>query len=252
MYLGCPVLAGVFWPARRIATAVLAVPLVIWQWQPALDGIVTAGHDPSIDAVYYQPLLQFLSTVSLSRIEIPFTKRHWETTYVAPTVALARGWERQLDIADNPLFYQPNLSATAYDAWLSDNAVGYVALPDTQFDPAAQAEVALLETGLPVLQPVFHSAHWQVWRVTTAKPMVEGPARLVSVDSESFTLKASAPGRVLVRIRYSGHWRIVGGGCVTASPDGWTQLQLSAAGTVKVRQVVPFGPAEDCAAVTHG
>jgi hypothetical protein len=226
--------------------------LLLWQWQPAFDGMVRAGRDPSVDAAYYQPLLKFLATVSPSRIEIPFTKRHWETTYVAPTVALARGWERQLDIADNPLFYEPNLSATAYDAWLSNNAVGYVALPDTQFDPAAQSEVALIETGLPVLKHVWSSTNWQVWRVTTAKPMVEGPARLAGIDSESFTLNVSQPGAVLVRIRYSTHWAVDGGGCVTQSPDGWTQLQLPTAGIIKVRQVVPFGPAPTCAALAHG
>jgi hypothetical protein len=242
MYLGGPVLAGVFWPLRRVATIVLAIPLCIWQWQPAMDGMVSAGKDPSTLATYYQPLLTFMSSVSPSRIEIPFTKEHWEVTYVAPKVALARGWERQLDIADNALFYAPNLSATAYQAWLSDNAVGYVALADTQLDPSARAEAALLTAGLPALQPVWRSAHWRVWRVTTAKPMVEGPAHLAKIDSASFTLHVAAAGTVLIRIRYSTHWQIQGPGCVAPSPDGWTELQVPAAAVVKVRQVVPFGP----------
>ena len=242
MYLGGPVLAGVFWPLRRVATVVLAIPLCIWQWQPAMDGMVSAGKDPSTLATYYQPLLTFMSSVSPSRIEIPFTKEHWEVTYVAPKVALARGWERQLDIADNALFYEPNLSATAYETWLSDNAVGYVALADTQLDASAHAEAALLTAGLPDLQPAWHDSHWRVWRVTTAKPMVEGPAHLVKIDSESFTLRVAAAGTVLVRIRYSTHWQIQGKGCVAPSPDGWTVLKVPAAGVVKVHQVVPFGP----------
>ena len=48
------------------------------------------------------------------RIEIPFTRFHWETYVVAPRYPLARGWERQLDIKDNPLFYSGPLTAATY------------------------------------------------------------------------------------------------------------------------------------------
>ena len=74
-------------------------------------------------------------------MEIPFTENHWETAYVAPEVPLARGWERQLDIERNPLFYDqdPNaLNALSYYGWLLDNAVE--ALTDGSWHPAASRE----------------------------------------------------------------------------------------------------------------
>ena len=52
------------------------------------------------------------------RIEIPFTRFHGEAYYIAPAFPLARGWERQLDIKDNTLFYSTPLTAQTYYAWL--------------------------------------------------------------------------------------------------------------------------------------
>ncbi len=31
------------------------------------------------------------------RVEVPLTRSHWEAALMAPTVSLARGWEKQLD-----------------------------------------------------------------------------------------------------------------------------------------------------------
>jgi hypothetical protein len=59
------------------------------------------------------------------------TRLHWEAAYVAPAVPLVRGWERQLDTAGNPLFYDADLlNPDSYRAWLIDSGVRYVALPD--------------------------------------------------------------------------------------------------------------------------
>src|SRR5881397_2394099 len=42
---------------------------------------------------------------SACKKKIPFTKHHWDSNFVAPHAALARDWERQLDIDVNVLFY---------------------------------------------------------------------------------------------------------------------------------------------------
>jgi len=76
------------------------------------------------------------------RVEIAETYRHWETAYVAPQYALARGWERQLDHAYAARFYDRTLTASSYGSWLAGNAVEYVALPDTQLDPSKASTVA--------------------------------------------------------------------------------------------------------------
>ena len=66
---------------------------------------------------------------------------HWEAAYVAPYFPLARGWERQLDTANNALFYVPGrLNDRTYRAWLFANGVRFVALPDVPLDYAALAE----------------------------------------------------------------------------------------------------------------
>ena len=253
VYLAGPVLAGGLWPVRRAAVMILALPLTLWQWQPAFDGIFRAGRDPSSLASYHAPLLRYLAGQDPTRVEVPFTRRHWETVYVAEHVPIARGWERQLDFAYNPLFYEPTgPSPTAYRAWLVANAVGFVALPDVELDPSARTEAALLGAGGPGLEPAWLDRHWRVWRVAGPAPLVEGRARLARIDPDSFTLDAQAAGDILVRIRSSSHWSIEGPGCVVASSDGWTRLRVPAPGQVRVRQVVsrwvPFRPdhADDC------
>jgi hypothetical protein len=243
-FLAGPLLAGLLWPQHRRILLCSAIPLLIWQWYPAIDDIVAAGRDPSAKAVYFQPLLDYLGDNPLARIEIPFTKRHWEAAYVAPHVPLARGWERQLDIGNNPLFYQPGLTADDYRQWLANNAISYVALADVPLDYSGKAEAALLRDGMTGLEPVFQSAHWQVWKVTDTKPLVEGPARLAQLEPNSFLLDVEQPGQITVRIRYSANWDVDGQGCLVESPEGWTIVRSPTAGPLRVRQVsnwVPFG-----------
>ncbi len=81
-------------------------------------------------------------------------------------VSLARGWERQLDTRYAALFYGPAaLTAPAYRAWLAENRVVYVALPDARLDYAGRAEGALVARGLPYLREVWRSPHWRLFRV---------------------------------------------------------------------------------------
>jgi hypothetical protein len=246
MYTAAPIVVGTLWPVRRRVAAVLVGPLLAWQWMPAADGIFTAGLDPSSDPTYYDALLAELDRLPPARTEIPFTKHHWETSYVAAHAALARGWERQLDIGMNPLFYEDALPAATYQQWLDDNAVGYVALPDADLDDSALLEAELLRTGMRGLERVWSDQHWQLWRVTTAKPVVEGPARLIELDADAFTLQVHEPGDVLVRIHYSPHWDVDGPGCAVPTVDGWTRIRFGSAGSWRVRQVIsrwiPFEP----------
>jgi hypothetical protein len=247
IYAGPPVAVGALWRSRRAVALAIALPILVWQWSPALDPIFTAGRDPSSASSYYRGLLTELAALPPARVEIPFTKHHWEANYVAPHAALARGWERQLDIDVNALFYddQP-LSEPAYDQWLRDNAVGYVALPDADLDDSAIEEAALLRHGVSSLQSVWSDEHWQLFAMIHPTPLIEGAATLAAIDANSFTLTVDNPGDVLVRIRYSSHWDVQGPGCATATSDGWTLIRFPQAGSWRVRQVVsrwiPFQP----------
>ncbi len=127
-----PVAALALWDHRRRLLALAAVPLLWFGVAAAVDDWYRASRDPSVHASFYRPLLAELrrQPATPGRLEVPFTDDHWEARWLAPSIALARGWERQLDLARNGLFYDGRpLTATAYRGWLDDNAVRWVALP---------------------------------------------------------------------------------------------------------------------------
>jgi hypothetical protein len=239
-YAAGPLLACALWERRRALVAVLAIPLVFWQWFPAFDTIAVAHGDPSTYRAYYQPLLNYLSTQphSFGRLEIPATYRHWESAYVAPQLPLARGWERQLDYAYDAQFYDGTLTSGSYRTWLSQNGVQYVALPDARLDSSSVTEARLITRGQPYLQPIWRSAHWQVWRFTDYHGLVDGPARLADLAADSFTLRVTGTGAVTVHIHDSPHWAVEGRGCTTASADGWIELHNLEIGKVRVSQAL--------------
>jgi hypothetical protein len=234
-----PLAALVLW--RRRLTVLLAaafLPLLYVQVQAAVRDTTETGG-PGTTAAYYQPLLGFLSRQSHPpfRIEIPFTADHWEAYEVAPRFALARGWERQLDIEDNSLFYDGTLAAGTYEAWLHRLAVRFVAVADAGLDYSARAEVALIDRGLPYLRLVWHGRHWRVYAVANPTPIVQGAA-LRALGPDSLSIDARAPGSFVVHVRFTPYWALSGGsGCV--APDGeFTRVTLRRAG--EVRLVIRF------------
>jgi hypothetical protein len=244
-----PVLACAVPRLRRPLLAMLAVFVVGWQFAPALGAIGIDGRDASTRSTYFAPLLAELKRVqpTPARVEIPFTHEHWEAIWVAPTVPLARGWERQLDIVDNALFYRPGpLNPVDYQSWLNDNGISWVALPNVALDYSARAEAALLRTGARYLKPIWHDAHWQLWRVEGSPGLISGPARLTSLSADGFTIIANRPGSVIVRIRYTPTWTIKddGAGCLTKTEQAWTVVRAARAGPIRVAaRLIPTGDA---------
>jgi hypothetical protein len=236
--LGAPLAICVLWPRRRWLLAAAIVPLVALEWSPAFATLQVSG-DPSAHAAYYVPLLQFLAGHGqpAGRVEVVPTRTHWEADYVAPKFPLARGWERQLDTADNPLFYERGaLTPSTYSSWLVDNGVRYVALPDVHLDYAGQAEGRLLVHGVKGLSPVWSSGHWRVFQVGGSRGIVDGPASLLHLEGGQVDLHVAAPGTVLVRVRYDPRWDVVGDvGCVRPTPAGWTELLGAAPGDVRLQ-----------------
>ncbi|HEV7460039.1 MAG TPA: hypothetical protein VGN78_05850 [Solirubrobacteraceae bacterium] len=236
---GLPLLVCVLWRDRRAALAVLAVPLLAWQWAPGTDAVAVASGDPSLHRDYYAQLVRFLDDAAdrrgPMRIEIPLTRNHWETVWVARRLELARGWERQLDVRYNGLFYTSSLTADRYHAWLLDNAVSYVALPDVPLDDAALAEARIIRSRPAFLRPVWHSRDWRVFAVTGARPLLQGPGRLVSVAPQGFVLNAARAGDFTVRLRYTPYWSVADkAGCALPASDGWTHVRAFRSGPITV------------------
>jgi hypothetical protein len=232
-----PVLAAAGAPRRKLVLALLAAPLLFWQWFPATDAIAFANSDPSTRRAYYEPLLAYLDAQhNLGRVEIPSTLRHWETAYVAPQVSLARGWERQLDIGYNPVFYDGTLTTASYQTWLEQNAVEYVALPNVPLDDSSVVERQILVSGPPYLTPVWSNANWRVWRVDGYHGLVDGSAEVVRVTASTVILFVDQPGDITIHIHYSPHWAVGGGACLSPSADGWIHVHGATPGRLTLSQ----------------
>lgn len=163
-------LVGVLWNDRRLALGLLAPVLLYWQLNTPIGDLSLVAGQASAEPSYYAPLVSEVDRLrhgARTIIEIPLTATHAEAAYVAghDNIALARGWDRQLDTRYAALFYRPRLTASAYRAWLAENRVRYVALPDARLDYAGKAEGALVRHGLPYLREIWRSRHWRLFRV---------------------------------------------------------------------------------------
>jgi hypothetical protein len=222
----------------RRALLLLTVPLLIWQWSPALSAIVASNQNQTASELeFYQPLITELTRQpTIGRVEIPFTSGHWEAAYVAPHVPLARGWERQLDMNDNPLFYKKGLLTPAsYREWLNDSGVSWIALPDVALDYSARAEAKLITANQHYLKLVWQNQHWRLWKVIGSPGMATGPARLVSVRPDQIVVNAAKAGTTTIRVRYTPAWNIISGpACVGPARGPWTEVISSGSGQIVI------------------
>ncbi len=247
--LGGPLLALVLVGRRPRVLAVLAVPLLYWQWVAPVRDFTDSLGDPSAHPSYFAPLVSELQRVAPqpTRIEVPPTRDRWESAYLPPEYPIARGWLRQLESGDFDLFTGGHLTPSSYRRWLDDQGIGYVALPDVDFDYLAQDEARLVASGVPYLRPVWRGEHWILYRVARARPLVgleasdvpKGTATLTHLGPADFTVRLSEPGTYLARIHYTPYWQVTGGdACVeqaaSAWGDNWTQIVARSAGTVSL------------------
>jgi len=211
------------------------VPLALGQFSPAAADLLGASVRSSSPA-FFAPLLAYLEPHDqpLGRIEVVPTAHHWETDYVARVLPLARGWERQLDTADNPIFYDNGrLNAASYRAWLERNGVRFVALTDVPLDYAGVREARLVTAGVPGLKLVWRSTNWRVYELSGASGILSGPGRLISEHGATLVLAALRPGRLLVRVRSAADWHVHSGrASLSAASDGWLTVQATRAGRI--------------------
>jgi hypothetical protein len=228
------------WSAPRRPLALVAASLcgiLVWTlWGPIRQTAQVVG-DPSTDASYYRPLWRFLALNAHGpvRIEVPFTKSHWDAALLAPYVPLARGWERQLDKRFNVSIEANPLASSVYLLWLKRNAISYVALPDVRLDGSSLGEAALIRHGAPYLREVLRTAHWRVFAVLGATPLASSPGALLALGHDSLTLRFARAGSSLVRVRYTRYWTLtVGSGCVRPGAEGWTEVSVASPAVVRL------------------
>ncbi|MFI6131996.1 hypothetical protein [Micromonospora sp. NPDC051141] len=227
-------------PRAAGAVGLAALLAVVCWWQPpVVTADLRSADDPTVDPAYFAPLRAELARRGLTgRVEVPPTRNYWEAARLGE-VPLARGWLRQADIDRNPLFFTTvpgaagtgvPLTADSYRAWLADNAVQYVAVPDAELSWVGRPEAELVTAGQPYLTEVWSDRHWRLYAVADPTPLVGPPGELVRQDGASVTFRAPVAGPVPVRVRHD-RWLSVTGGA-TLSPDGdWLTVTVPRPGT---------------------
>jgi len=228
MLYSAPLIAAVSTVDARLLVAALVA--LTW-WQPPLNlGDLGQAGDRSAQSGFYQPLIGELQTLGpVGRIEVVPLYEHWEATYVAAAVPLARGGQSQVDVARNHLFYGESLAPDTYLSWLYHNAVSYVAVPNgTRLDQYGTEEANLIGAGLPYLKKVWSNADWTLYGVVGAQQLVTGVGTLVSSTNTGVTFDAKSGGDTTIRVRWS-RWLTVAGpeACLMPSKDGWVTVRAA-------------------------
>jgi hypothetical protein len=218
-----------------LVTTVVVGALIYLAWLPAVRAVGESSGDPSTQPAFWTAPRAFLEHAAKpgERVEVAFTRNHWEVAYLATAVQLARGWERQLDEKANPIFYDGRtLTPARYHRWLRRNAVRWVALPDAPLDYSALAEAKLVASGPAFLRLADRSPGWRIYEVRDTEPPASGGARVTAAGPDGFDVVTSKP--TVVRQRFTPYYRS-DGGCVTRAADGWTKVAPTRAGAVRVR-----------------
>jgi hypothetical protein len=229
--------------AAPIIVAVATVPLVaiiaatasaVLLLPPVSITEVRERGDPALSDEFYAPLLQELTArKAAAPTEVVPTRRRGEAAFVAPVVAIAKGWSRPGDTGRHAIFYNGTLNADTYRRWLDDNAISYVAISQGPYDWSAPDEVTLVRHGLPYLQAVWSNQNWTLYAVTNAKPIIAPPGRVVARDAVSLTVSLPDPGEYVVRLRWS-RYLTASNGCMRPTEDGWSMIVVEHPGTAKI------------------
>ncbi|MGW7067333.1 hypothetical protein ACWGII_35145 [Streptomyces sp. NPDC054855] len=225
--------------ARRVVLTVALVLSTAWVGQKTADDLTVSTAVPKW-AADTEGVVRELERLGADRgrVEVVPARNHREATALAPYVNMARGWNRQLDIERGRLFYDGSFSAATYRAWLDKWAVGYVVLPSGKPDGFAEDEAALVASGPKWLQPVWRDAHWRVFRVKDAVPMVSKPATVVKSTESAMVVRVPTRGPVTLRLVYSP-WLRAEGACLKRHGE-FTRLTVSTPGTYKISS--GYGP----------
>ena len=186
---------------------------------------------------FWQPALRYLASHSSPsyRVEVVPTAGHWEAYWVPKFgFALARGWYRQIDYAENRVLYRKPLTAVRYRAWLRAMGVRFVVLPNTRLGHmGAGREARLLRSGASGLRRAFTTRDASVYELRAATPILTGPGRaqITNLGHARIEGWTAAAGEHLLRVRYTPYWQLRKGAlCLERSPDGMTLVRIGSPG----------------------
>ncbi|MDX3383274.1 glycosyltransferase family 87 protein [Streptomyces niveiscabiei] len=227
-------------PGARLRRGGLALALagsLFWMGSGTPVSFVEGSSRVPAWAADTKGLLQALDRFDAGRgrVEVVPAQDHREAAVLAPHVNLARGWNTQLDVERGRIFYDGTLTPAAYRTWLDRWAVGFVAVPDAVPDHSGAAEAQLIRRRPDWLEPVWGDAHWTLYRVRDAVPLVSAPGEVVRAPEEDAYLVVYLPkaGSVTVRLAYSPWLRADNGACLRGDGE-FTRLTARAPGIFQI------------------
>jgi hypothetical protein len=85
------------------------------------------------------------------------------------------------------------------------------------------------------VREIWRSRHWRLYQVLGASPLVQAPATLTRLASDSFTLHAPSAGAFTVRVHFTPYWALASGrGCVSRAPGDWTEVRARSPEALRV------------------
>ncbi|MES5820812.1 hypothetical protein [Streptomyces sp. RG80] len=216
---------------RRGGLALALVGSLVWLGSGTPTSFLTGSDTVPAWAADAHGLVRELDRLDANRtrVEVVPADDHREAALLSSHVNLARGWNTQLDMDRGRLFYDGTLSATTYRAWLNRWAVGYVAVSDAEPDQYGAAEAHLVRGEPAWLEPVWSDAHWRLYRVRNAVPLVTAPGEVVSASDAYLVVHIPRPGSVTIRIAYSPWLHTDNGGCLRRQGE-FTRLTVDEPG----------------------
>jgi len=193
-------------------------------------------------AAFWRPVLGFLRAHLTPgyRVEVVPTDNHWEAYYL-PTagIPLARGWYRQLDIADNPTLYADRLTPAEYRSWLRRRGVRFVVLPHVALEAIdAEREASLLRLPGTGLRLVWTGSAATIYELPHATPILTGPApaAISSLQSNRISGWVGRAGTYLLRVHFTPYWSVTRGRlCLEPAGTDATKLRAAVAGPFTIK-----------------
>ena len=243
-YAAGPLLACTLWEYRRWVVAVLAIPLVFWQWFPTVDTITMAHNDPSTHRAYYQPLLRYLE---------PRRCRFRSSRDRRDLSALGNGIRRPAPVVGEGLgaptrlrLQRTVLRRDAHRRWLSRLAlrqrrrVRRAARRQTRPVVNRRSGHSRTRAALPRTRLAQRAlAGLAVYRVSRSRRRSGAPGVAHGRQLHARGRQERSGYRPHSRVP---HWAVSDNGCATATPDDWVQLRDLEVGEVRVTQALRGTP----------
>ncbi len=217
---------------RPVLLALLAVPLLWWQWSATVRDVASAEGDPATSEAYFQPALVGISRESSGeeRVHVSPTRSRWESVYIAERFPIAGGWLRQLESDDFDFLEQEELDPGEYRDWLASKGASLVAVSDAEPDRLGDSERRLFDSGVFDSELVERRGQWRLYRFGPRPQRgyepgrISGNARLLDVTPDGFFVRIGQ-GEAVFNLNYSPYMEITAGsGCVEETEDGLVRI----------------------------